>query len=275
MKPRIYFLLFLAFASLNLFAQPKIASVTYDGDEATLTRNFPPTGIVYYWQGTSCGELTDNSDTTYIATTSSTYFLRGYDNTAGEWNASCATTSVFFADVTIPILSDVTEGPIKVGDIISAISNENGIVYLVPDGTLANIGAIGSAKVDEDTATEYVAVSLSTDGTGDYIVYAVDKSDNVSAASAVIVVNDLTGIDLNKVTSGEVQLYPVNVKDILHIKSRTSVSSAIVYTLQGTQVIMINTPTESIDMSGLNEGVYIVSIKLVNNTIFNGKVIKK
>ena len=559
MKPRIYFLLILAFVSLNLFAQPKIVSIAYDGDEATLTRNTPPTGIIYYWQGTSCGELTDNSESTYIATTSSTYYLRGFDSTAGTWNASCATTIVFFADVTAPILSDVTGGPVDVGDNISATSNENGMIYLVPDGTAQNLGDITSAKVAEASATKFVAVSLSTaglgagdfivyavdgsdnisassnvisvvdvtapilsgvtggpvepgdnisatsnengmiylvpdgtapnlgsidgakiasatasagvavnlstaaavlgdyivyavdasdnisaasaaisivdltapvlsdvtagpvnvgddilatsnedgqlylvpdgtaanlgdiesakvaevaavanvaaalwtldlalgnyivyavdgsdnvsaasaaisvedltapvlsdvsegpvnvgddilatsnedgqlclvpDGTapnlgdiasakvdeaastagvpgtlsttgldlGNYIVYAIDASDNISAASAVILVNDQTGIDFNKISSADVQLYPVNVKDILHIKSKIQVSSVIVYSLKGTQLININTPTESIDMSSLNEGIYVVRIKLVNNTIFTGKVSKK
>ena len=86
--------------------------------------------------------------------------------------------------------------------------------------------------------------------------------------------NDQTGIDLNKVASGTVQLYPINVKDILHIKSKIQVSSVIVYSLQGTQLIHISTPTDVIDMSGLNEGIYIVSIKLSNNTIYNGKVSK-
>ncbi len=558
MKPRIYFLLILVFAVINLFAQPKIVVLTYDGGEATMTRNNPPDGIIYYWQGTSCGELTDDSESTYIATTSSTYYLRGFNSTAGTWEASCATTIVFFEDLAAPILSDVTEGPVESGDNISATSNEDGNIYLVPDGTAGNVGDIGSAKVAEASATEFVAVSLSTSGVGvgdyivyavdgsdnvsaassvisvidatapllsdvtpgpvevgdnisatsnengmiylvpdgtapnlgsidaakvafaaatasvavslstigsglgdyvvyavdasdnisaasaaislvdltapvlsavsagpvnmgedilatsnedgqiylvpegtaatlgdiesakvaeatatagvaatlgtlelelgnyivyavdasdnvstasaaisvedleapvlsdvsegpvdvgddilatsneggilylvpngtapnlgdigsakvaevtavagvagalsttglglgEYIVYAVDSSDNLSAASAVILVNDQTGIDLNKVTSGTVQLYPVNVKDILHIKSKIQVSSAIVYSLQGTQLIHISTPTDIIDMSGLNEGIYIVSIKLSNNTIYNGKVTK-
>ncbi len=207
MKPRIYFLLILAFVSLNLFAQPKIVSIAYDGDEATLTRNTPPTGIIYYWQGTSCGELTDNSESTYIATTSSTYYLRGFDSTAGTWNASCATTIVFFADVTAPILSDVTGGPVDVGDNISATSNENGMIYLVPDGTAQNLGDITSAKVAEASATKFVAVSLSTAGlgAGDFIVYAVDGSDNISASSNVISVVDVTAPILSGVTGGPVE----------------------------------------------------------------------
>ncbi len=163
------------------------------------------------------------------------------------------------------------------GDDILATSNEDGQLCLVPDGTAPNLGDIASAKVDEAASTAGVPGTLSTTGLdlGNYIVYAIDASDNISAASAVILVNDQTGIDFNKISSADVQLYPVNVKDILHIKSKIQVSSVIVYSLKGTQLININTPTESIDMSSLNEGIYVVRIKLVNNTIFTGKVSKK
>ena len=39
MKSRIIFSLIFAFASFNLLAQPEISNLTFDGDEATLTRN--------------------------------------------------------------------------------------------------------------------------------------------------------------------------------------------------------------------------------------------
>lgn len=77
MKSRIYFLLILTFVSFNLMAQ-SIVSITYDGDEATLTRSEDIGSWTYYWQGTSCGELMNNSELTYIATTSGTYYLRTY-----------------------------------------------------------------------------------------------------------------------------------------------------------------------------------------------------
>ncbi len=103
----------------------------------------------------------------------------------------------------------------------------------------------------------------------------IDASDNISVASAVIIVNDQTGIDLSKIASAEVELYPVNVQEILYIKSSIQVASAKVYSLLGTQLINIGTHTESIDMSGLSEGIYIVIIRLSNNTMFHSKVIKQ
>ncbi len=458
--------IFLAFFCVSLFAQPKIISVSYDGNKATLTRNNPPDGIVYYWQGSTCGTLMNHSGSTTIASSSGTYFLKEYNSSGAIWATSCASTVVFFADVTPPVLSGVTTGPIEEGDAIAATSNEAGMIYLVPDGTAATVGAIGTAKVAEAAATANVAVSLSTsglamgdyvvyavdgsdnvstastaitiadltapvlsavtsgpieegdaiaatsneagmiylvpdgtaatvgaigtakvaeaaatanvavslstsglamgdyvvyavdgsdnvstastaitiadltapvlsavttgpievgtdimatsnedgmiylvpDGTavvavgditaaqvaqvasissvastlatsgiaaGDYVVYAVDGSDNISIASSVITVNEITYIDLNSASSDMVQIYPVSVKNTLHIKSKLQVSSTIVYSIQGSQIINLSGPRDQIDMSGLETGVYIVSIRLVDKSEFSAKVTKR
>ena len=208
MNLRICLSLFLACTCISLMAQPKIVSITYEGDTAILTRNNPPTGVVYYWQGTSCGELMENSEPTYVATTSSTFYIRAYLSSSSVWDASCASTSVIFPDVTAPVLSDVTGGPVEVGDDISATSNEDGMIYLVPDGTAADLGDITTAKVAEATASAGVAVALSTAGLslGDYIVYAVDEAENISDASAAISVADLTAPVLSDVTGGPVEI---------------------------------------------------------------------
>ena len=268
---------FLAIISFNLFAQPEIVSITYDGDVAILTANVPPDGIIYYWQGTSCGTLMNHSSSTTLATTNGTYYIKEYYSTGAAWATSCASTIVLFPDETPPVLSDVTAGPINAGTDILATSNEDGMIYLVPDGTAADLVAIDAAKVAEATATENVAVSLATNGLpeGDFIVYAVDGSDNISAASPAIIVTWATFIDLGTASSDLVQLYPANVKDILYIKSNLQISSATVYSLQGAQMIKINKSIDQIDMSSLNAGVYIVSVKLEDNSVFNGKVTKR
>jgi len=371
MKLRFILPAIFAILSLNLFAQPEIVSITYDGDVAILTTNTPPDGIVYYWQGTSCGTLMNHSSSTTLASSDGTYYLREYNSTGAVWSTSCASTVVLFTDLTPPVLSGVTTGPIEAGDPIAATSNENGMIYMVPSGTAANIGAIVAAAVANAAATENVPVDLATtgidlgdyivfavdgsdnisiasavievvdvtapilsdvtsgsiftgtnilatsnedgmvylvpDGTapnigditsgqvsqiaatanvastlsttgidqGDYVVYAIDGSDNISAASPVISVSFATSIDPNNADSDQVQLYPSNVTDILYIKSKVEDASAVLYSLQGAQVINISTATDRIDMSGLADGVYIVKVQLVDNTIHSGKVNKK
>jgi hypothetical protein len=199
------------------------------------------------------------------------YAVDGYDN------VSAASAVITLADLTAPILSDVTAGPIEVGTDILATSNEDGMLYLVPDGTAPNVGDISAAQVTQVVASANVAGTLSTSGIdiGDYVVYAVDGSDNVSAASPAITVTAVSYIDMNNANPHQVQLYPVNVVDILHIKSNVPVTSVRVYALTGARVININTPTDQVDMSRLHAGIYIVNITLEDLVVFTGKVTKK
>lgn len=265
------------FICASLMAQPEIISVTFAGDSAILTSNTPPDSLVYYWQGTSCGTLMNHSGSSTVATTSGTYYLREYYSTGDTWATSCASTIVMFPDVTAPVLSDVTDGPIFAGEDILATSNEDGTIYLVPDGTASDLTAITSAQVSMIAATADAPSTLVTTAIaeGDYVVYAVDGSDNISTASTAITVSWATFVDPAGASINKVQLYPAQVEDILYIKSDIQVSSVKVYSLQGAQMINIQTPTEQIDMSALSAGVYIVSIQLEDSTSYNGKVSKR
>lgn len=60
----------------------------------TLTRaGSPPAGVVWYWQGTSCGTSTTFSGSTYTALTSGTYYLRAKNTTCGTWS-TCSNVTV-------------------------------------------------------------------------------------------------------------------------------------------------------------------------------------
>lgn len=59
----------------------------------TLTRATPPSGVTYYWQGTSCGTSTSNSASTYAATASGTYYLRARNNSSNAWS-NCSSANV-------------------------------------------------------------------------------------------------------------------------------------------------------------------------------------
>ncbi len=61
----------------------------------TLTRSNPPSGITYYWQGTSCGTSTNlGSGTTFQATTSDNYYIRAFNNAGNCWSAGCGSIAV-------------------------------------------------------------------------------------------------------------------------------------------------------------------------------------
>lgn len=59
----------------------------------TLTRPTPPSGVTYYWQGTSCGTSTASSAATYTAASSGTYYLRARTS-AGCWSTNCSSVNV-------------------------------------------------------------------------------------------------------------------------------------------------------------------------------------
>jgi len=61
----------------------------------TLTRGTPPSGVTWYWQGTnSSGTSTSNSASTYIASSSGTYYLRARKNSGGCWSGFSSSVAV-------------------------------------------------------------------------------------------------------------------------------------------------------------------------------------
>ncbi len=56
----------------------------------TLTRGNPPSGVTWYWQTSSGGTSTGNSNSTYTVTYSRTIYLRARGNSTGLWSSSRA-----------------------------------------------------------------------------------------------------------------------------------------------------------------------------------------
>lgn len=96
------------------------------------------------------------------------------------------------SDTTAPNLSGVTAGPVVIGANIAATSNEAGYLYLVPATTAVNKTAIEAAGTASNgqkvAATANVSANLITTNfaAGNYKVYAIDASGNVSSGSSAI-----------------------------------------------------------------------------------------
>ncbi|OMF37787.1 hypothetical protein BK133_04450 [Paenibacillus sp. FSL H8-0548] len=115
--------------------------------------------------------------------------------TAPTPTAPTAPTPTATSDTTAPVLSGVTTGEISIGDDVFAASNESGYLYLVPATTATTLTDLNQA-VDSSIAIRVsvgaaVNSRITTVGltVGNYVVYAVDSSNNISAASAEIVIN--------------------------------------------------------------------------------------
>lgn len=74
-----------------------------DCGSSTLTRGTPPSGTVWYWQGTNAsGTSTSNSASTYTVTTSGTYYIRAHITSSNCWSPT---------SLAIPVTVTTTAAP--------------------------------------------------------------------------------------------------------------------------------------------------------------------
>jgi hypothetical protein len=126
-----------------------------------------------------------------------------FDSAYQSYTASYtgAVITITGQDLTPPVLSNVTSGSFPVGTSITATTNEDGFIYLVPADTAANKDAVQTAAQAANGATQAAAagvpVQLTTSGfaAGSYLVYAVDAAGNLSAPSQIISLTAPTGDD--------------------------------------------------------------------------------
>jgi len=93
MEKKLFTLFMMCFAVFGLMAQPTI-SIQYKCDTAKLSYTAPDDGMVYYWQGTSCGESLDDNNPEFEVTASGTYYLRAYNTTSSTWAATDCSTAI-------------------------------------------------------------------------------------------------------------------------------------------------------------------------------------
>ena len=67
-------------------AIPATPNISQNCGSTTLTRTNPPSGVTWYWQPSSTGTATLNSNTSVTFTSSGTYYLRARDNNSGCWS---------------------------------------------------------------------------------------------------------------------------------------------------------------------------------------------
>ncbi|AWX45125.1 Mannan endo-1,4-beta-mannosidase [Flagellimonas maritima] len=82
---------------------PSVPTITNNCDSTVLTRSNPSSGTTWYWQSSSGGTSTSNSELSVIRTSGSVYYLRGRSS-AGCWgssrtiNYSINQSSIYYAD---------------------------------------------------------------------------------------------------------------------------------------------------------------------------------
>ena len=124
-------------------ANPTSNSPQCSNPGVILTANgTPPVGETWYWQATATGTSTANSGSTYVVTSSGTYYLRSQDNTTLTWsNGAGSVIVVVTPDVSVPTFSlGSTSTRCQGAEIITysaTATNSTGIVYSLDAASLA------------------------------------------------------------------------------------------------------------------------------------------
>ena len=86
--------------------------------------------------------------------------------------------------------------------------------------------------------------------------------------------NVLTSIEINSQEKSTISITPNPAKDILNIESPHPIESVQVINLQGQIIKEFDYPATSFDISELDQGLYVLSVHLINGHVLNQKVIK-
>jgi len=178
-------------------------------------------------------------------------------------------------DVTGPVLTDVTDTvDIQVSTDVSATSNEEAMLYLVPAGTVADKASIIAAAVAEAAATAGtpVVMDISAVALGSYELYGIDLQDNISDTSYVEIMQTAVGISENRARMFNV--YPNPVVDIIYVKNAESIQKIEIVNMLGQNVKIFDVVNNSHDVSDLSGGIYIIRMHS-DGEVFVKSLIKK
>lgn len=190
-------------------------------------------------------------------------------------------TPIASSDTTAPVLSGVTTGQISIGVDVFATSNERGYLYFVPATTAATLTGLNQAvdslvgiKVSVEAAVNSM---ITTAGLtiGNYVVYAVDSSNNISTVSnkIVIVKKQLTianpvSLAANKMYDGTTSA-SVTASSLSGVVGNDAVTVTAVATYNDAYVGTDKTITVVYTLGGANAGHYIAP---ANYTITTGVI---
>ena len=166
-------------------------------------------------------------------------------------------------DLTLPEWYYVSFGTINRGTDIVIMTTEAAKVYLVPAGTAAEISSITESVVAIAEASAYKQVKLVTSSlqSGDYVVYALDSSNNISKASRLITLQIPVNSLIVKNESIITVIYNA-AYEFVEVKSTNDLKQINVYNILGEKLSSENFEgkTYKIQTRGLNTGHYFVQV---------------
>jgi hypothetical protein len=166
-------------------------------------------------------------------------------------------------DFTPPRWHYVSLGTFDPGTDIVVMTTENATVYLVPEGTSADTASIQAAAVSFSTATAYKQANLATSeaNPGNYIVYAIDASNNISEASKVIRLE--YPVSAAQIAGeSDIKVSFISINQVINVNSTKELSHINLYNILGKKVLntICSGNIAEIQTTGFVSGVYLVHV---------------
>ncbi len=228
------------------------------------------------WAGTNKGRIFKSADKGLTWTVVSTPIT--------DFGGTASSGTIALKDATTGWILDnngVVRGTTNGGTswtTLATIPQSNGIVYVpgtantlvaVGNGDGSNISYNGGSTwtpIENTNAFVSVAALNSTAIWGGGFS-ATPTSGGIYKLAGILAVNDV------KPNEGQIAVYPNPATDVLNIRYKGKLSGVSVYDLSGKRMV-INTDINSVDVSSLQAGVYMLVVE-TDNGKFSEKIIKK
>jgi hypothetical protein len=143
------------------------------------------------------------------------------------------------------------------------MTTEAAKVFLVPAETTLNKEAIEQAALAETEVNAYSQGKLATSGlvAGDYVVYAIDSSDNISEASKLITIENPVNADIiSNITRIKITYNPLI--ETININSSDELRQINIYNILGKKVLSktLNGTFCDLNASEFYSGIYLVQV---------------
>ncbi|MFC2089632.1 T9SS type A sorting domain-containing protein [Bacteroidota bacterium] len=161
-------------------------------------------------------------------------------------------------------------------DSIGVCSTEDGIIYVVPEGTENDLTVIMEVCLDSVACiakdTSYLSILVLEDGK--YWIYARDPAGNISDTVGFTVV---TGIGNDMIIDDYIRIYPNPISTYLNIETGQADHYSIeIISMNGQLIYTTNMEQSSmqIDVSPFSKGVYFITVRS-ENWVRTEKIIKR
>jgi len=166
-------------------------------------------------------------------------------------------------DVTPPKWYYISLGTFSPGTDIVAMTTEDATIFMVPQGTAPDTTAIKEAAVSVTRATAYKQATLLTSNVtpGSYVLYAIDASGNISAASSAIKLEYPVSASL-KTYESDIKVFYYPGDQLIRVKSNKELRKIVVFSILGQKVGSVNCNGTEVGFQSIQlvPGVYLVHV---------------